>query len=373
MIELFEKEVSNLTKQSKRWLAIGAVCGLFFLLGVHFFSVQHVEPAKMPKVVQSATKEDRANIDLLIDKAHVKGTVLLIDQGTIFYEKSYGYADQKHQKKNRNESIYPIASLQKIITGAVVLELVKDGILTLDMTLDKFYPEIERSGQITINDLLSHTSGIDLPEEEPEYLLKDQKSQINYALKELTVNQNKEFLYTNGNYTLLAGIISASLKQPYEEVIQERVIDKLALKHTYFWDHLPESESLPVPYIHTTQDYQPDSFPSSKKLFSSLLGAGNMYMSVEDFWLFTQSLVNGQLYTQNEYEELAQVKKEGYRSGMIYFDNLNYSEGSLGGYNTVIYGDQDKQRMVILFANQSGEYGMRELSQQLYQLLPAEE
>lgn len=94
-----------------------------------------------------------------------------------------------------------------------------------------------------------------------------------------------------------------------------------------------------------------------------------MYMSPEDFLVFLQSLTNGQLFDQNEYEQLADVKNEGYQSGMIYFDELKYSEGNLGGYDTVIYGDQNNQDLVILFANQQAEDGMRALSERIYQVL----
>ncbi|MEI5992703.1 serine hydrolase domain-containing protein [Candidatus Enterococcus mansonii] len=319
-----------------------------------------------PKNIPTQTNEKK-KIDQEIKNAHFQGTALLIRQGNIFLQQGYGFADADKKVSNQANTIFPIASLQKIITGAIILKFVQEKKLTLNTTLASFYPEIKYSKTITIRQLLNHTSGIMMPEEEPETLLTNEDSQIDNALKTLTVTQDKEFFYSNGNYTLLAGIISKIAGQSYKEVIQKEVIDKLALKHTYFWDNLPKGEAKVLPYYYIEQDFQEDPFPASEKLFSSLLGAGNMYMSVEDFLTFIKGLSNGQLFKQREYDQLADVKTAGYQAGMIYFDGMKYSEGSLGGYNTAIYGDQNNQNLIILFANQPANDGLRELCERLYE------
>ncbi|MGG5343901.1 serine hydrolase domain-containing protein [Enterococcus sp. AZ192] len=362
-----------MSKRSKKIVYACLLCvvlvilGYWYFKGSPFFSEPFANTKKADKTDQSTMIARQKEIDQLIVDAHFKGAALVIDRGQVFYEKGYGYADVETKQENKVTTTFPIASLQKIITGALILQLVNNKQLSLDTTLDQFYPTIETAKQITIKDLLNHTSGLMLPEEEPDHLLSDQNTQIDYALKELEVDQGQEYLYSNGNYTILAGIISMILKQPYEEVVQERVVDKLGLKQTYFWDTLPMKITVPKPYIYAGKDYQPDVFPSSEKLFSSLLGAGNMYMSTTDFWQFIQGLTNGKLFKSSKYDELAEVKTGGYQSGMIYFDSLKYSVGSLGGYNTVIYGDQENQQVVILFANQIGEEGIGALAEQVYQ------
>lgn len=355
-----------------KWLAfIGAVCVLSLLLSNRFFNKENesvLEPASEKKQNQQISSKlgVKATIDQLLKDSHFQGDALLIHADQIFYHRSYGYANAKNKRLNKVNGLFPIASLQKTITSAIIFELVKEKKLTLDTTLATFYPDINFSRTITIQELLNHSSGILMAEEEPDKLLTKQESQLDNVLKTLSVVANKEFNYTNGNYTLLAGIISKLTDQSYEEVIKKRVIDKLALTNTYFWDNLPKGEAVPNPYFYIGEDYQTDLFPASEKLFSSLLGAGNMYMSTEDFWLFIQSLADGKLFEQAEYEQLANVKKAGYQAGMVYFDNLKYSEGNLGGYDTVIYGDQGNQNIVILFANQAANDGMQALSEELY-------
>lgn len=360
-----------------KWSITGGVFLLFFIfLSTWYFNKEnglfeeHLSQKQQSSHKDIISKSDgKKNIDQIIKDAHFQGTALLVRQDQIFYQQSYGYADAQNKRLNKIDGSFPIASLQKIITGSIILELVKEGKLKLDTTLDTFYPEIDLSQTITIKQLLDHNSGIVMAEEEPEKLLISQESQMDNVLNSLSLVENKEFNYTNSNYTILAGVISKLTGQPYEDVVQKRVIDKLSLRHTYFWDNLPKDETIPTPYFYTKNDYQADPFPASEKLFSSLLGAGNMYMSTEDFWVFIQSLANGQLFEQAEYDKLASVKEEGYQAGMIYFDDLKYSQGSLGGYETVIYGDQTNQNLVILFANQPASDGMQVLSEELYNQL----
>lgn len=365
---------------NKRWkwsIAGGMILLLFILLSSWFFDkekaffVEHLSEKQLTNEKDSnSNSSSKKNIDEIIKKSNFQGTALLVSQDQIFYQQSYGYADVQTKHMNQIDGIFPIASLQKIMTGAIILELVKEGKLKLDTSLNAFYPEIDSSQIITIQQLLDHNSGIMMAEEEPDTLLVDQESQIENVLDSLSVVENKEFNYTNSNYTLLAGIISEITGQSYEEVIQKRVIDRLSLSHTYFWNDLPKDETIPKPYVYMEEGDQTDPFPVNEKLFSSLLGAGNMYMSTENFWVFIKSLADGPLFTQDEYEKLADAKEEGYQAGMIYFDDLKYSEGSLGGYNTVIYGDQDNQNLVILFANQPTNDGMQALSEELYNQLP---
>lgn len=364
---------------NKRWklsILIGTFFLLLILVGNWFFDGENSLFGGESSQKQASNQEDKfskadrqKNIDKIINETHFQGSVLLVNQDQIFYQQSYGYADAQEKQPNKIDGPFPIASLQKIITGSIVLELVKEGKVKLSTTLDTFYPDIDLSQTITIQQLLDHNSGIFMAEEEPELLLKDQDSQIENALTAMSVTSNKEFTYTNVNYTLLAGIISKLTGQPYEEVVRKRVIDKLSLTHTYFWDDVPKDVIIPRPYYYMGEDYQADPFPASEKLFSSLLGAGNMYMSTEDFWSFIQSLANGQLFEQTEYERLAGTKEEGYQAGIVYFGDLKYSEGNLGGYDTVIYGDQENKNVVILFANQPADDGMRALSEELYDQL----
>lgn len=366
-------ERSDLLKKRTRLLIYLSLLVLILVIaGAWFFKNNlKVQSSKNSNGVtdSSAAVATDQIFDKIITESHFKGTALLVKQGQTVYQQCYGYADAEKKQDNHLDSLFPIASLQKIITGAVIVDLLKDKKLKITDTLSEFYPDIDLSDTITIQQLLTHTSGIMMDEIEPAEVLTNQSDQLDFTLENLIVSEDKEFFYTNANYTLLAGIISQITDENYEKTVQEKIIEPLALKHTYFWDTLPKQEPIMNSYYYSDRDYEVDPFQPNEQLFSSLLGAGNMYMSAADFSIFIQSLTNGKLFSKEIYEQFAEVNKTGYQAGIFYFDDLQYSQGNLGGFNTVMYGDQDNQNLVILFANQAPSDSLLGLSQSLYNQL----
>lgn len=351
-------------KVTVKWISYIGICLLLFLIiWVWFLNVEGKQEVRDER--KGLTQEEQAKqaTDSLMTDADFQGTVLIAQNGQIVYEHGYGKTNVQKNIANQPETVFPIASLQKSITAALILQLVKEQKLRLDDSLELFYPEIVESPSITIQQLLDHTSGIWMDEETPAEVLKSQESQLSFTLDTLVVNPTNEFQYTNANYTLLAGIISQLRNEPYEAVVEQEIITPLALKHTYFWDTLPADLVVPLSYVNSDEIVQ----APSEALYSSLLGAGNLFMSVGDFWTFIQSLSNGKLFQKEAYDRLAGVAEGGYRSGLIYWENLCYSVGSLGAFSTVIYGDQSRQTVVLLFANQSPSDGIETLSQEVYE------
>lgn len=339
---------------------------MLVLLG--FFLFLGTKQKYLSRVTQTASFEKQ--IDTIIEEEHFKGSLLLIENEKPIFSKAYGYADKIEKRENQVEEIYPIASLQKILTGIIILQLIQENKLTANTRLSHFYPKIPRSQQITIRDLLNHTSGIFMEEAEPACLLHGEQAQIDNTINNLTVSVNQDFNYTNGNYTLLAGIISKVTHHSYNVEFKKRIMIPLHLTNTYLWEELPKDHLLPKSYMYANeQDYQPDDFPNTDKLFSSLLGAGNMYMSMNDLWKVLKAITNGKLFNATRYNQLATIEHGGYQAGFFYYDGIKYAKGSLGGYNTVIYGEKDNQNLVIFFGNQPPKNDTEQFAQQLYDLL----
>lgn len=351
-----------------KWISYIVVC-LLLLLFIGTWFLKYEAKQQVSNEEQGLTKEEQVKhaTDSLVVDSDFMGTALIVQNGQIAYEKGYGEADKQRKIDNQTETVFPIASLQKSMTAALILQLVKEQKLQLDDSLEQFYPEVAGSESITIQQLLDHTSGISMDEETPAEILTSQERQINFTLDTLIVDPTDEFQYTNANYTLLAGIISKLRNEPYEMVVEQELITPLALKHTYFWDTLPADLSVPLAYVGA-DDQENTAIVPSAALYSSLLGAGNMFMSVGDFWTFIQSLSNGKLFQKEEYNQLAGVAEGGYRAGIIYWENLFYSVGVLNDFNTVIYGDDSNQTVILLFANQPPTDGIQELSQELYEV-----
>lgn len=318
---------------------------------------------------QKETFSFSEKLDQLINEEYFIGNVIVVKKNKVFFENSYGFADKEQAIKNQKNTLFPIASLQKMITGVIILQFVEENKLTLTTNLANYYPEISSNKEITISDLLNHTSGLMMDEIAPDATLKTEESQIQNVLSELSETNSNEFIYTNANYTLLAGIISQISGMTYEKTVEERILKPLKMTQTYFWDSLPSEDVISKSYVHFTKNYQEDIFKPTEALVSSLLGAGNMYMTTEDMWKFIHGLTDGQLFKTVTYQDLVNTKIGGYQAGIFYSNDLQYSEGSLGGYGTLIYGNKTGEEMVILFANQVPINGLSILGEKIYQLL----
>ncbi len=108
------------------------------------------KPEKIDYLVQEAFK----------DKEFI-GNVLVADQEKVIYKKSFGQADQLNGFQNNDTTRFLIGSISKPITAILILKLVDKGILKLDDAINKYFTKVDlQIGNITIHQLLTHTSGI---------------------------------------------------------------------------------------------------------------------------------------------------------------------------------------------------------------------
>ncbi|HAQ56686.1 MAG TPA: hypothetical protein DCR44_04740 [Acholeplasmatales bacterium] len=96
---------------------------------------------------------------MLLDKKF-NGAVLIAHQADFRWSKGYGYADFELDVLNTAQTKFRIASITKTFTAAAILQLLEKGLLRLEDTLDRFFPDYPHGEQITIYHLLTHTSGI---------------------------------------------------------------------------------------------------------------------------------------------------------------------------------------------------------------------
>lgn len=311
------------------------------------------------------------NAKVLLNNAHFQGSAMLFNNfATGASHVNVGYADAATKTLNSSSTIYPIASLQKVMTGAIIEQLAGQSKLSLNNKLSRYYPGVKNSSQITLRQLLNQRSGIDMSESTPSTLLTTQSAEINYTLNQLKVGKSGGFNYTNANFTLLAGIASKVTGQTYDQLVQKRIIAPLNLKHTYAWDNLPKSGTVANGYSYANgKSNNIDN--ASRNLVSSLLGAGNYYSTPADYYAIQKGLRNGKILTTNQYYDLANDYKLTYGGGLYHYTGtMKRVRGTLSGagYETVLYGSEGNKSGVILFANQAPTTAMDSLAKTLYDL-----
>jgi CubicO group peptidase (beta-lactamase class C family) len=142
----------------------------------------------------------------LKDYFHIPGLSVIIRQGDqTVYENYIGFADMEKQITIDSSTTIPMASLTKIFTGVLIMQLVESKRISLDEPINKYVSNEKIPDTLKIKHVLSHTSQGD-------------------------VGQN---FYYSGRFGWLTAVVEKAYQSTFEEVIQEKIIKPLGLKNTY--------------------------------------------------------------------------------------------------------------------------------------------
>lgn len=205
-------------------------------------------PADSSKIDSVATK--------LFNEGKLHGGLLIAEGEDVIYEGAFGLADRNLKIPNSPKMRFWNASLGKMFTSVLILQLSEEGKLALEDPISKHIPWFKHklSDKITIHHLLSHRSGFASKiYEERKNAEHDQKSQRSLlenkiAKMELAFEPGTAFLYSNTGYILLSEIIKVYLGEDYNAILQERVFKPLNMEDTY-WSEPVYGPSMPVYYL----------------------------------------------------------------------------------------------------------------------------
>ncbi|MDR0269563.1 serine hydrolase domain-containing protein [Paenibacillus sp.] len=182
-------------------------------------------------------------VKTIMSKSATPGVaVVLLKQGKTEY-KSYGYADVKNKKRVTEESLFELGSTTKAFTALAVILLENEGHLSQSDSITNYIPSFEptikgEKVNITINQLLAHTSGIPpwsirlIPEGTTEDMLE--KTIHNVSDIALDTYPGTAYNYATVNYDVLAMIIEKVTGKRYQDYITENILVPLGMTDSYF-------------------------------------------------------------------------------------------------------------------------------------------
>ncbi|AJS59002.1 serine hydrolase domain-containing protein [Paenibacillus sp. IHBB 10380] len=182
-------------------------------------------------------------VETIMSKSATPGVaVVLSKQGETEY-KNYGYADVNNKKMVTEESLFELGSTTKAFTALAMILLEDEGYLSYSDSISDYLPSFEptfkgEKGNITINQLLAHTSGIPpwsirlIPEGTTEDLLE--KTIHNISDIALDTYPGTEHNYATVNYDILAMIIEKVTGKSYQDYITENILVPLGMTDSYF-------------------------------------------------------------------------------------------------------------------------------------------
>ena len=179
---------------------------------------------------------DAAATKVLADTGVPSAALGIVIDGKIVLTTAYGDARLSPPLKATGAMAYPVGSISKQFTASAILLLQQDGKLSLDDTVSKFYPELTRANEVTIRELLSHTSGYEdyAPQDYtiPAWTKPTRPIDVvhTWAEKPLDFDPGTQWQYSNTNFVLAALIVEKASGMPFAEFLKTRVLEPAGIK-----------------------------------------------------------------------------------------------------------------------------------------------
>ena len=200
-----------------------------------------------------------------------------------------GFLNKGNQEKPSKNSQFRIASVSKPMTAIAILQLYEKGKINLDLPIQNYLPEFpkKKKGEITIRQLLNHTSGIphyksDLGIFNFTHYDNCEKALEKFENRELVFKPDTEFLYSSFGYTLLGAILEKVTGKSYQTYMHENIWKPANMTNT----NLEQTKT--NVYIKLGNHF----YRSPKNDLSYTYSGGGIQSTAEDLLKFGKGVLN---------------------------------------------------------------------------------
>jgi CubicO group peptidase (beta-lactamase class C family) len=298
----------------------GAIVGLLLLALAAPLQAGQVPAGHPEDVGLSSERLGRIHeaIQRHIDAGDITGAVTLVARhGRIAHFEAHGLMDLDAETPMRKDAVFRLMSMTKPVTATAVLMMLEEGKIRLGDRVSTFLPEfaemsvvagapgddagsgaadpalVPAEREITIRDLLTHTSGIVRnAERTPDDSLATYVPKL--AQVPLAFQPGADWQYSGlAGPDVLARIVEIVSGQPYDAFVRSRIFDPLGMHDTMYFPSEEQRPRLVTLYRLTPQGFEKDPDPdriSSKVYFS---GGAGLVSTAHDYVQFAQMLANG--------------------------------------------------------------------------------
>jgi D-alanyl-D-alanine carboxypeptidase len=267
-------------------------------------SINAIDPALRERI-------DRIARQVLEQTGVPSASVAVVQHGKLVYTHAYGSArlatDKTPAIPATPEMRYSIGSISKQFTATAILLLQEEGKLSLDDPIGKYLPGLTRGDEVTIRQILSHTSGYQdywpedyvmttmLPPETAQQIIDT------WGKKPLDFEPGTQWQYSNTNFVIAGAIVEKVTGAPYFDFLTHRIFRPLGM--TSVWN----SDQAKLSQVDATPYYRHALGPlrvAPKEGLGWMFAAGELAMTAHDLALWDESLLAQSVLKPESYKQM---------------------------------------------------------------------
>lgn len=303
-----------------------------------------------------------------IEEVDFQGAILLRKGSTYIVRSGYGMANTSQNIPNTVNTKFRIGSASKAFTSLGILQLIRDGqMLSLDQTVSEFIEDFPFGDQITIRNLLKHSSGLpdhtgtfeELFNQQNIYLETEEIINLYAELladEGLSFTPYERFAYSNTNYLLLAFLIEELSGKSYHQYLYDIALSNLGMNNTYKSesDFGAEDEDEAIGYRQGQ--------PVAPYPIEIAFGAGDWASTIDDMEKWGNAWMNGLLSPEEKTDVFPNPEQDEITSiGMGWFTIridgklVSFHGGDIDGFTSVIALLPESNGIFIALSNKEGQ------------------
>ena len=231
-------------------------------------------------------------------------SVAVVKDGKLVFAKAFGNASLAPDRPATPDTRYAVGSISKEFTAAALLLAQEEGKLSLDDKVAKYFPQYTRAGDISIRQLLTHTSGYEdyAPQDYiiPEWTkpITTQELLDRWAKKPLNFEPGTKYQYSNTGYVLAGAIFTKATGQELVPFLRARIFERLGMASAGDC-----SERVPADASAYTRFASGPPRPVAREAAGWYLGAGELCMTPSDLAKWDMAFLRHEIFSPKSYEE----------------------------------------------------------------------
>lgn len=264
---------------------------------------------------------------------------------------------------------FRIGSISKIFTATLIMQQIEEGQLSLSTRLSSFFPQFPAADTITINHLLTHSSGLHNFTNDLLYLSYIDSSMNRASMLAIMADPPLDFApgskheYSNTNYVLLGYLLEEITGKPYAQLLEERIVQPLGLKRTAYGDAIEVYKNEAVSWVWQSDGWTAPGIPTTN--MSIPHGAGGVVSTAAELTAFLRALWKEELISSASIQTMCTLE-EGYGKGLFRFPYGSDKEawGHNGGIDAFLNQASyfPEEEVAIAFTLNGSQLGLNQLA-----------